>query len=945
MAEQIFKSPGFFEREIEVIKRPSVINRDTPAAVVGMAEKGPAFVPTHVSSTEEFIKVFGVPNRKMPATQAAYEFLEAGGKAVQFCRVLGSGLKDEVNAGFIVNPVLDGSTIEGCVSVLSSEMNQTGIDNVDNVHSFGATFTGVRAKIITADGFSLTSATLTSTTFAASTLTGVSTAALTDDKFQIKIVDGANDKGPFTVSLDPTDEEYISRVLNTDPLKLEEEGHVLYSHFPIETSVVNNTSVKIVNGGTEQNCKDLGTYTNRFFAPKTPHFISQPFSGKEYDLFRFESLDDGSYASDKYKISITNLRASDDVNNKFGSFTVVVRDLRDTDENQIVYETFANCNLNPESDMFVAKVIGDIKTYLYFDAASEDERRLITEGSYRNVSNHIRVIVHEDVLSGECPQESLPIGFRGIDSMVLSAADINDSDSNIMLPLPLRVKVTKGDRASQALSAQNGDENFRADLYWGMLTTTIKIVTNPNYSSDFNEIIPNLLAYSGSSSKFNLTSQSSKDANNHNKFTLDNVTLGTLTTIASVKEKTVTDLGGVTYYDRDGSDTSALSLADLLAQDAQAFNRYSILAKFTAPMQGGWNGLNPFDKDMAYMTDRSVSTDASDGKAISFSSALFATSDSAGAMHGEGDNSNAVASFKNAIRLVTDEMVTNSNVIAVPGIREPLVTDYVTFRVENYGRSIYLMDIPLFDKSGARIFVDCDGLSSGKTDILEVASQFDSRQIDSSYAAAYFPDVLMLDHGDVEGSQFNRRVIRMPASVAALSGIGNTDAIASPWFAPAGFGRGSLERVKGLDIRLNTKNRDDLYEARINPIANFPNNQFVIFGQKTTQIARTALDRVNVRRLVLEVKRQIEVIAHGLLFAQNNNITRSRFVKKASSSLANIQSRSGIEDFRVVMDDTNNTSEDVDNNRLNGKIVIVPTRAVEFIQIDFVVTNSGVEYP
>ena len=362
-------------------------------------------------------------------------------------------------------------------------------------------------------------------------------------------------------------------------------------------------------------------------------------------------------------------------------------------------------------------------------------------------------------------------------------------------------------------------------------------------------------------------------------------------------------------------------------------------------MQGGWNGLNPFDKDMAYMTDRSVSTDASGGKAISFSSALFATSDSAGAMHGEGDNSNAVASFKNAIRLVTDEMVTNSNVIAVPGIREPLVTDYVTFRVENYGRSIYLMDIPLFDKSGARIFVDCDGLSSGKTDILEVASQFDSRQIDSSYAAAYFPDVLMLDHGDVEGSQFNRRVIRMPASVAALSGIGNTDAIASPWFAPAGFGRGSLERVKGLDIRLNTKNRDDLYEARINPIANFPNNQFVIFGQKTTQIARTALDRVNVRRLVLEVKRQIEVIAHGLLFAQNNNITRSRFVKKASSSLANIQSRSGIEDFRVVMDDTNNTSEDVDNNRLNGKIVIVPTRAVEFIQIDFVVTNSGVEYP
>ena len=136
-----------------------------------------------------------------------------------------------------------------------------------------------------------------------------------------------------------------------------------------------------------------------------------------------------------------------------------------------------------------------------------------------------------------------------------------------------------------------------------------------------------------------------------------------------------------------------------------------------------------------------------------------------------------------------------------------------------------------------------------------------------------------------------------------------------------------------------------MYESNINPIANFPNKQFVIFGQKTSQLARTALDRVNVRRLVLEVKRQIEIIAQNLLFEQNNAATRKRFIKSSSTSLANIQSRKGIEDFRVVMDDTNNSAEDVDNNRLNGKIVIVPTRAVEFIAIDFVITNAGVEFP
>ena len=162
---------------------------------------------------------------------------------------------------------------------------------------------------------------------------------------------------------------------------------------------------------------------------------------------------------------------------------------------------------------------------------------------------------------------------------------------------------------------------------------------------------------------------------------------------------------------------------------------------------------------------------------------------------------------------------------------------------------------------------------------------------------------------------------------------------------PAGFSRGALESITSIDVRLNAEDRDTLYEARINPIANFPNKQFVIFGQKTSQLARTALDRVNVRRLVLEVKRRIGLIAQSLLFEQNNDATRQGFIASATSQLASVQINQGIEDFRVVMDDTNNSTEDVDNNRLNGKIIIVPTRAVEFIAIDFVITNAGVEFP
>jgi phage tail sheath protein FI len=206
---------------------------------------------------------------------------------------------------------------------------------------------------------------------------------------------------------------------------------------------------------------------------------------------------------------------------------------------------------------------------------------------------------------------------------------------------------------------------------------------------------------------------------------------------------------------------------------------------------------------------------------------------------------------------------------------------------------------------------------------------------------------MIRDSGDdEEGRLTNQRIKRVPSSVAALGALAKSDAATSaPWFAPAGFSRGSLERVTSLDVRLNAADRDTLYEARINPIANFPNNQFVIFGQKTTQIARTALDRVNVRRLMINIKRRIQRIAQGLLFEQNDAATRNRFVASATDVLSNIRVRQGIEDFRIIMDETNNTSEDVDNNRLNGRIVVVPTRAVEFVAMDFIITNSGVEFP
>ena len=160
----------------------------------------------------------------------------------------------------------------------------------------------------------------------------------------------------------------------------------------------------------------------------------------------------------------------------------------------------------------------------------------------------------------------------------------------------------------------------------------------------------------------------------------------------------------------------------------------------------------------------------------------------------------------------------------------------------------------------------------------------------------------------------------------------------------AGFNRGALDSVVNTTVRLTTANRDELYENRINPIANFPNGGFVIFGQKTLQQAQSALDRVNVRRMLIEVKRLVSDVANKIVFEQNTPRTRSKFVAQVTPLLAVIQSQQGIDQFKVVMDSSNNASEDIESNRLNGRIILVPTRAVEFIAIDFIITNAGVSF-
>ena len=247
------------------------------------------------------------------------------------------------------------------------------------------------------------------------------------------------------------------------------------------------------------------------------------------------------------------------------------------------------------------------------------------------------------------------------------------------------------------------------------------------------------------------------------------------------------------------------------------------------------------------------------------------------------------------------------------------------------------MDIPYYDENQGRIFLGEPLQDSKKADVQYTAETFEGRAFDNNYCATYFPDVWIDD-------PINNLKVRVPASIAALASLAFNDKVAYPWFAPAGFNRGALEMVSNVTTRLTAGDRDTLYDARINPIAVFPNAGFVIFGQKTLQMQKSALDRVNVRRMLLEVKRLVVSVANNILFEPNTPQTRARFVGAVTPLLALVQAQAGIESFQVVMDDTNNTIEDYESNRLNGRIVVVPTRAIEFIAIDFIITNSGVSF-
>ena len=755
----------------------------------------------------------------------------------------------------------------------------------------------------------------------------------------------------ITASFDMTAPNYFANVLNTDPLSIEEKGHFLYGHYDIYPTLANVTgsgalSKKHLVGNKHEiaflltsshgraaaasaNKVDYEDFRDRFSAAKTPFIISQD---PHQDLFRFEAINDGAGESERIKISIENIVRSTSDSNLYGKFDVIIRRFSDTDEEKEVLESFRGLSLDPASTRYIGRAIGDQKIFYNFDNSTESQK-IVVDGTHPVVSKFVRVILSDALIKNDVDDSALPLGYRGPNHLNTSGslvASVNSSvyASNDILsrltepPYPVRESIAVGTGIQKRTDAR---------LFWGMQTTRKVSASTPNKAGlpdeslkTFNKYFPthrtDSIPFSeGNNSGAEMVNGTVRDSDkfNNNLFSMERVLVRTGsggTNGANLDadpemwhSASYIRTGRMNSVATDANKTRAFRVSDL---DIAANRKY---VKFTVPFQGGNDGTNIFNDDQLKLTNNAANRE------MTFPDSLGGTAGP------------TVASYRKAVDIMGSKADTEIKLLTIPGMREPGVTDFAISAVESRFDAMLIMDIEERDQFNTVITS-----SLQRPHVLNTVNDFKNRVLDTSFAAAYFPDVTVKDPG-------TGGLVQVPPSVAVLGAYSLNDKIGHPWFAPAGFTRGSLSAVETTAVKLNRTNLDDLYDSDINPITAFPGTGITVWGQKTLLRDASALDRVNVRRLLINVRRSVRNIANTLLFEPNRAETLEKFSSLVNPILQRVQEQSGVDRFKVVIDTTTTTQADVENNTIRGKIFLQPTRAVEFVALDFVVTNAGSE--
>ena len=630
-------------------------------------------------------------------------------------------------------------------------------------------------------------------------------------------------------------------------------------------------------------------------------------TGGAKKLFRLHALDDGAIGNNQFRVLISGLRSGN--KGKYGSFNLSL-ELFDGDavSGDIVF-SWNNLSLDPESPNFVARVIGDQHMYYNFDADS-NRQRLILDGIYPVRNNYVRVELAQELLDGDVNVEALPVGFRGprrLDtSSLFSELGDNGSGQNRVLsntafndvkvsPLPFVKSLSR--------LLPNTTDVYEIDdsLSWG-----IKFAKREKGDQTFNE--NSELTFNESLKSWTLyfpdgvcdEDSGTADAFQNNFFSLEKIAVKVVS-------------GEIDWdsakYSRDGSLPANYNRFVDASTDLTTLN--SRYLKLRCLFQGGFDGLNIFDEEKALQTNTAAHREAQDER------------------NDGSTTGSTILGYRKALDVLTDKSAVEFQLLAVPGIREPQVTDYAVKACEDRFDAMFLMDIEEVERSG-----EVKLSSSVQAHVRKTVSRFEARNLDTSFAAAYFPDVLIRKPS-------TGGLLAVPPSVVMLGAMSRNDLLADPWFAPAGLNRGRLAALNS-NLQMNRDLLDELYDADINPIyepAGRPGEVYA-FGQKTLLRDQSALDRINVRRLLIDIRRKVKSVAESLLFEPNRASTLQRFSALVEPIMQNVQQRQGVERYKVQIDTATTTQNDIENNTIRGKVYLQPTKSVEFISLDFVVTNS-----
>lgn len=953
-----FVSPGVFVGETDNSRIP----RDpggTGPVVIGRSLKGPSMRPVMINSKEEFVRMFGEPvasglsrdvwrgNTPSAPTYGAYAAMSwlSNQSPVTFVRTLGVN-NDYADAGSATlagwslvnsptgvvphdsqaNPPESPNGGAWALIVAKADVSQPNSgDPVELTPTGDAYMAGVfylESGILSLEGRDLQNAAgSTAETWDSNTGTvnwvGINAA---NCSFKLKVYDsGANPISTRSVNMNPNSTNYIRKRANTDPTKV---NPVINTPSDTDTYWLGETFDQFLENIPDSTLDFLGTYStqhlgetlvvslvplkgNKFdgddfrmeaTAGGTPWIVSQHLGedsefvaddakGGEFPvekLFRAHTLHSGSWESSHLKVSITDIEPPKTRYQDYGSFTLEIRRAEDNDNNKIVVEKFTGLTLDPTSSDYIAARIGDM-----YSVWSEDEKRYKVYGDYANQSGYIRVEVANSVKNGSLDPSLLPFGFY---HPTVYKKDTPASSTVFESTINKTTLPIASPEFSMRESSETGSPSDPTRVYWGLNTS--KALNYNNFDASYVDLVrPKASGLGYASAESGLTSAATTEI----PFIVSLDDLVKDSSANSWTWETGSKVSGVSYTSLNGWET-------LLTQKQNSF---------TVPLVGGFDGFDvrerePFRNTLMDGTNEYTHT--------------------------------AYASIKRAVDCVSDPEVVTGDILTAPGVTNAGLTSYIAETAKRRGDMLAIIDLEgIYSPSW-------EGYSETMPDLDNIKANLREREFNNSYAATFLPSMQVRD--DITGQLF-----WAPPSMIGLGVIGYSQSVSQPWIAPAGYNRGLLiNRRIGYSVtngrmRLSRDERDEIYPIGINAIYySNDNDGWVLLGQKTLQATPSALDRINVRRLLIYLKREFSRIAKNILFDPNIDLTWNRFKVPAEGILADVTSKFGLSDSKIILDKTTTTDDLIDRNAVYAKVYLKPTKAIEYIGIDFNITNSGASF-